>query len=772
MPTAGPNLAGAGASVDRAGNTAWTTPGNITADDAATASAAVPTDYLVASTFGFSIPAGATILGVTVEVQAHETGTGSSNYVVQLHSDTTPTLIGSSKNSATVTGTTPTTQSFGGAADVWGASLTSTIVNGTGFGVSLWSTDTTNTLLVDFIRITIEYAEFNGEDGDTHTDGIAQRNVASPLARAAAILATTVAIAAGFHSPVDEIATPQSGTGGGAPQPVAQRAQQGSVLWQWGGADDIVPQPAVAAFEADTWEPPVPPVRSAAQQPWFAQDDLVQATAELAAETPEAWSAPLVALAARWTQVQSADDDIVPQPASDVSGTGGGTPQPAAQRARHGISVISLGGVDEFVQAAPSSIVEDEPWLYAPVDGVGYHPIPVWASADDAIPTLPVDEQYQWIGQVRPAQPFVQQWADDQVIVQAATPLPFDEETWAAPWVVRTPAWTDTWSLDEEKIVAPAGIVEDEAWQVAVVDGGGSRWIPLWSAQEAVPILPVDEQYPWQAQWQPRAPVVYVPRCDDEAVTAAVPLPVDELYPWQAQWQPRAPFVYVPRCDDEAVTAAVPLPVDELYPWQAQWQPRAPFVYVPWSDDEAVTAAVPLPIDEQYWWTGAPRRAALAAPAALADDGSIVVTASAGIVEDDYHWSAWSTARRPVVVADWHDDGFAAPSIVADEDSAPHLAQWAVRRPAIVVEWIDGDAPLVLGVDEEPWSAPFVAPYRAYWLPGWLTDPADVRYTLFGGSPAQDRTYHVAGGDRALQVIDGERRLQVEPGERDEELDT
>jgi len=148
-----------GATVDRAGATAWTNPGNVVSDNATDAAAVVPTDYLVASGFGFNIPSDATILGVTVRVEASETGTGSSNYVPQLHSDTTPTLIGSPKSAVTVSGSTKVISTNGGAADLWGAALTPAIVNAAGFGVSLWSTDSTNTLAIDFVTIEITYAE-------------------------------------------------------------------------------------------------------------------------------------------------------------------------------------------------------------------------------------------------------------------------------------------------------------------------------------------------------------------------------------------------------------------------------------------------------------------------------------------------------------------------------------------------------------------------------------------------------------------------------------
>jgi hypothetical protein len=150
---------GAAVNVDRSGNTAWGTPGNATADDGADTTAAVPTDYLVTSSYGFTIPDGATILGVTVRVEASETGSGSSNYIPQLQSDTTPTLIGAAKSAVTVSGSTKVISTNGGVTDTWSATLTPAIVNAAGFGVSIWSTDTTNTLAVDFITIAIEYVE-------------------------------------------------------------------------------------------------------------------------------------------------------------------------------------------------------------------------------------------------------------------------------------------------------------------------------------------------------------------------------------------------------------------------------------------------------------------------------------------------------------------------------------------------------------------------------------------------------------------------------------
>jgi hypothetical protein len=159
LATTGFVLAGTGSNVDRGGTSnVWSNPGNITTDNAVTANATVPTDYLVCSNFNFaSVPDGATIVGVTVRVQSHETGTSDSNYIPQLISATTPTLIGAPKSAVTVNGTTPTNRDAGGVSDLWGAALTPETVKSAGFGVALWSTDATNVLLVDVVWIAIEY---------------------------------------------------------------------------------------------------------------------------------------------------------------------------------------------------------------------------------------------------------------------------------------------------------------------------------------------------------------------------------------------------------------------------------------------------------------------------------------------------------------------------------------------------------------------------------------------------------------------------------------
>lgn len=158
MASTGAKFPTSGTTADRASATAWTNPGFITADDTSYATAAVPTDYLIATGYDFSsIPNGSVIQGVTVVVNASESGSGLSDYVPQLCSAATPTLIGSAKTAISLNGTTQTSNTSGSSSDVWGASLTAAIVKNSGFGAVIWSTDTTNTLSVDYITIDITY---------------------------------------------------------------------------------------------------------------------------------------------------------------------------------------------------------------------------------------------------------------------------------------------------------------------------------------------------------------------------------------------------------------------------------------------------------------------------------------------------------------------------------------------------------------------------------------------------------------------------------------
>lgn len=158
MPGTGNTFPGVGENNAAIGATAWTTPGNVTSDDAAdaTCNTANSSNYLVARDFNFTgIPVGATITGVTVRVEASEHTTGNENLNAQLQDDT-GTLIGSSKSQA-ISGTTKAVYTYGASNDLWGATITRATVTNANFGVRLWFT-TAHDVRIDFVTVAVEYA--------------------------------------------------------------------------------------------------------------------------------------------------------------------------------------------------------------------------------------------------------------------------------------------------------------------------------------------------------------------------------------------------------------------------------------------------------------------------------------------------------------------------------------------------------------------------------------------------------------------------------------
>lgn len=189
MSSTGNVFAGTGENNAGIGATAWTTPGNVTADDAAdaTCNAGASSNYLVARNFGFSVPSEAIIQGITVRVEASEHTAGTEGLNAQLQNDS-GTLVGSSK-SVTISGTGKSVYTYGSTSDVWGASLTPAIVNDADFGVRLWFT-TAHDIRIDFVTIAVEYIIPAGDDsGDVNGAGglvyAARKSYAGALATAA-----------------------------------------------------------------------------------------------------------------------------------------------------------------------------------------------------------------------------------------------------------------------------------------------------------------------------------------------------------------------------------------------------------------------------------------------------------------------------------------------------------------------------------------------------------------------------------------------------------
>lgn len=158
MASTGAVFAGTGENNAGIGATAWTAPGNVTADDTtdATCNAAASSQYLVARNFNFaSIPAGATPVGVTVIAEASEHSAGTESLNAQLQ-DAAGALMGASKAN-TISGTTKATYTYGGAADLWTTGgITLATVQDVDFGVRFWFT-TAHDVRVDYVTMTIEY---------------------------------------------------------------------------------------------------------------------------------------------------------------------------------------------------------------------------------------------------------------------------------------------------------------------------------------------------------------------------------------------------------------------------------------------------------------------------------------------------------------------------------------------------------------------------------------------------------------------------------------
>jgi len=166
----GPNFPGAASSVADAGTSedggAWVTPSNIFANDGANSTTSLtPAEFsekLTAQSFGFTVPGGATIDGILVEIERADTTANllAVDFRVQLL-DASGALVGTNKkDGVTVWPAAMAVASYGGASDTWGASPTDGMVNDVDFGVVV-SVDTTGgaaaTPEVDFIRMTVFY---------------------------------------------------------------------------------------------------------------------------------------------------------------------------------------------------------------------------------------------------------------------------------------------------------------------------------------------------------------------------------------------------------------------------------------------------------------------------------------------------------------------------------------------------------------------------------------------------------------------------------------
>jgi len=146
------------------GTVTWATPsGATTASDASVATADVrnpspQTHHLVVDGLGFSIPSGATIDGIEVEVR-RRSGAGSvRDAEVRLADGAALSTADRARSTAWPTSFAYAT--YGGATDTWGETWTPADVNASTFGVAISAMHTGGSpddAYVDHVRVTVHY---------------------------------------------------------------------------------------------------------------------------------------------------------------------------------------------------------------------------------------------------------------------------------------------------------------------------------------------------------------------------------------------------------------------------------------------------------------------------------------------------------------------------------------------------------------------------------------------------------------------------------------
>jgi len=163
MASQGPNSPGTMADDATVGSVAWNNPNNAKVSDNVYAMIELGesdyiSHYLKATNFGFSIPEGATIDGIVVEIERKKTAdTLNDSSIKIIKSDgsfgTTDKSIGAAWS------TTESYISYGANNDLWGESWTATDINDANFGVGISAYSDQGDAYIDHIRITVYYTE-------------------------------------------------------------------------------------------------------------------------------------------------------------------------------------------------------------------------------------------------------------------------------------------------------------------------------------------------------------------------------------------------------------------------------------------------------------------------------------------------------------------------------------------------------------------------------------------------------------------------------------
>jgi hypothetical protein len=162
-PSQGPNN---GSSFSGSGYNPWTNPSNAQYSDQIYASNDLPpggvSAYLSAQGFGFSIPAGATITGILLEIERR--GSSDYSYIYDYHVYLLKAGSAAGSDKAKTSVEWPGAESYatyGSSSDLWGTSWSPSDINDSGFGAEIKASNhhgsTYCYAYVDHIRITVYY---------------------------------------------------------------------------------------------------------------------------------------------------------------------------------------------------------------------------------------------------------------------------------------------------------------------------------------------------------------------------------------------------------------------------------------------------------------------------------------------------------------------------------------------------------------------------------------------------------------------------------------
>lgn len=165
MATTGDTVGGTAASTTGPGDTHWTNPSNALVDNASAATCTgtfAISHWLHITNFGFSIPVGSTINGITVKVRRKCSSTNDW-FTQECRLVNSGSILGTTKNVGGSLNYWPTTaaiETFGSTSDLWGWTPVLATINSSTFGVQIYAEDDTTsseTASIEVVWMNIDY---------------------------------------------------------------------------------------------------------------------------------------------------------------------------------------------------------------------------------------------------------------------------------------------------------------------------------------------------------------------------------------------------------------------------------------------------------------------------------------------------------------------------------------------------------------------------------------------------------------------------------------